>query len=49
MLAREYGIVDGGYVFLVHIIWNKIDERFSSITSSHKKWYVVDNLAKAFL
>ena len=44
-----YMVLLTGSMYLVHIIWNKIDERFSSITLSHKKWYVVANLSKAFL
>ena len=36
-------------MYLVHVIWDKIDEKFSSINPSHKKWYVVANLSKAFL
>lgn len=36
-------------MYLVHVIWNKIDEKFSSINPSHKKWYVIANLSKAFL
>ena len=36
-------------MFCVYAIWNKIDVRFSSINPSHKKWYVIANLSKAFL
>ena len=36
-------------IFAVYGIWNKIDESFSTINPSHKKWYVVANLSKALL
>lgn len=36
------GMVVGKYV------WERIDHQFASINPSHKKWYVVANLSKAF-
>lgn len=36
-------------MYVVYKIWDRVDEKFSSITPSHKKWYVVANLSKAFL
>lgn len=30
------------------LLWERIDPQFSSITPSHKKWYVVANISKAF-
>jgi len=35
-------------MYLMYMIWNKIDECFSSITPSHKKWYVMANLSVIF-
>lgn len=29
-------------------VWERIDKQFASISPSHKKWYVVANLAKSF-
>lgn len=48
VLARVHGLLTVA-MYLVHVIWNKIDEKFSSINPSHKKWYVIANLSKAFL
>ncbi len=31
------------------LAWDKMDSRFASISPSHKKWYVVANIYKAFL
>lgn len=36
-------------IYVVYVIWDQVDKRFSSIVPSHKKWYVVANLSKAFL
>lgn len=33
---------------LAKFVWETLDPRFASITPSHKKWYVVVNMSKAF-
>lgn len=33
---------------LTKIVWEKLDTKFASISPSHKKWYVVANMSKAF-
>ena len=33
---------------LVRYVWDRADSHFSSINPSHKKWYVMANLSKAF-
>ena len=35
-------------MIIVKYLWEKIDPQFASISPSHKKWYVVANLSKAF-
>lgn len=34
---------------VLKLLWEKMDSRFASISPSHKKWYVVANVSKAFL
>ena len=36
-------------IVTVRYMWDKYDPKFASISPSHKKWYVVANLSKAFL
>ena len=35
-------------IILIRYTWNYFDSNFRSISPSHKKWYVVANLSKAF-
>ena len=35
-------------LILTKFIWERVDSKFASITPSHKKWYVVANMSKAF-
>ncbi len=36
-------------MIVMKYVWERMDPRFASITPSHKRWYVVANISKAFL